>query len=71
MSLIVINTNYERHYMTPDEELAQWKRIAGIKETKELPPISNQPKIGTPEWFNRPVNAEHMPVGFRGRVKRR
>lgn len=58
--------------MTPDEELAQWKKIAGIKETAEIT-TTNQPqyKIGTPEWFNRPVNAEHMPVGFRGRVKKR
>lgn len=57
--------------MTPDEELAQWKRIAGIKETTK--PATNQQryKIGTPEWFNRPVNSEHMPTGFRGRVKKK
>jgi len=58
-------------FVTPDEELAQWKRIAGIKETKEqLTTEQQQYKIGTPEWFNRPVNAEHMPAGFRGRVKK-
>lgn len=57
--------------MTPEQELAQWKRIAGIKETKEVSPAEQQKyKIGTSEWFNRPVNAEHMPVGFRGRVKK-
>ena len=58
--------------MTPEEELAQWKRIAGIKETTETTKVAQQQyKIGTPEWFNRPVNAERMPAGFRGRVKKR
>ena len=57
--------------MTPDEELAQWKKIAGIRETSESSVATQQQyKIGTPEWFNRPVNAEHMPAGFRGRVKK-
>ena len=50
--------------MTPDQELAQWKKIAGIRETSESSTSSQQQyKIGTPEWFNRPVNAEHMPAG--------
>jgi hypothetical protein len=60
--------------MTPeDKELAQWKKIAGIKETNESSVTTQQQqyKIGTPEWFNRPVNAEHMSAGFRGRVKKR
>lgn len=58
--------------MTPDEELAEWKRIAGIIETTETTIVYQQQyKIGTPEWFNRPVNTEHMPTGFRGRVKKR
>ncbi len=58
--------------MTPDEELAQWKRIAGIKEVKEQATAEQHKyKIGSPEWFNRPVNAENLPTGFRGRVKKR
>ena len=57
--------------MTPGEELTQWKKIAGIKETNESSTATQQQyKIGTPEWFNRPRNAEHMPAGFRGRVKK-
>jgi hypothetical protein len=58
--------------MTPEQELAQWKRIAGIKESSEDSP-TEQPKykIGTPEWFNRPVNTDSFPQGFRGRVKKR
>jgi hypothetical protein len=57
--------------MTPDEELVQWKRIAGIRETKEQS-TTEQPKykIGTPEWFNRPVDAENFPAVFRGRVRK-
>ena len=58
--------------MTPDQELAQWKKIAGIRETSESSVATQQQyKIGTPEWFNRPVNAMQMPTGFRGRVKKR
>jgi hypothetical protein len=56
--------------MTPDEELAQWKRIAGIKESSEVPADQQIYKIGTPEWFNRPVNDGQFPVGFRGRKKK-
>lgn len=58
--------------MTPDQELAQWKRIAGIKESSEES-TKEQPnyKIGTPEWFNRPVDTSRFPAGFRGRVKKR
>jgi hypothetical protein len=57
--------------MTPDEELAQWKKIAGIRETNESSTATQQQyKIGTPEWFNRPVNATQMPTGFRGRIKK-
>jgi hypothetical protein len=57
--------------MTPDEELAQWKKIAGIRETRESSTATQQQyKIGTSEWFNRPVNAEYMPAVFRGRVKK-
>lgn len=59
-------------FMTPDEELAQWKRIAGIKETKEQSTTEQLSyKIGSPEWFNRPVNTDSFPQGFRGRVKKR
>ena len=58
--------------MTPEEELAQWKRIAGIRETTETTTVAQQQyKIGTPEWFNRPVNDGQFPTGFRGRVKKR
>jgi hypothetical protein len=58
--------------MTPDEELAQWKKIAGIKETNESSTATQQQyKIGSPEWFNRPVNTDSFPQGFRGRVKKR
>ena len=58
-------------FMTPDEELVQWKRIAGIKETKEQSTTEQQKyKIGTPEWFNRPVDAENFPAVFRGRVRK-
>lgn len=58
--------------MTPEEELAQWKRIAGIKETTETTTVAQQQyKIGSPEWFNRPVNTDSFPQGFRGRVKKR
>jgi hypothetical protein len=58
--------------MTPDQELAQWKRIAGITETTE-DSTTEQPKykIGTPEWFNRPVDTSRFPQGFRSRVKKR
>jgi hypothetical protein len=58
--------------MTPDQELAQWKRIAGIKEASE-DSTTEQPKykVGTPEWFNRPVDTSRFPAGFRGRVKKR
>jgi hypothetical protein len=57
--------------MTPDEELAHWKRIAGIRETTEQTTIDQQKyKIGTPEWFNRPVNDGQFPMGFRGRKKK-
>jgi len=59
-------------FVTPDEELAQWKRIAGIKETKEQSTTEQLSyKIGSPEWFNRPVNTDSFPQGFRGRVKKR
>ena len=58
--------------MTPDEELAQWKKIAGIRETNESSTATQQQyKIGSPEWFNRPVNTDSFPQGFRGRVKKR
>ncbi len=58
--------------MTPDEELVQWKKIAGIKETNESSTATQQQyKIGSPEWFNRPVNTDSFPQGFRGRVKKR
>jgi hypothetical protein len=57
--------------MTPEQELAQWKRIAGIKETKQTTTEQQKYKIGTTEWFNRPVDAENFPQGFRGRVKKR
>jgi hypothetical protein len=58
--------------MTPEQELAQWKRIAGIKETAEPSTTTQQKyKIGSPEWFNRPVNTDSFPQGFRGRVKKR
>jgi hypothetical protein len=57
--------------MTPEEELAQWKRIAGIKEIKQTTTEQHKYKIGTPEWFNRPVNTDSFPEGFRGRVKKR
>lgn len=58
--------------MTPEEELAQWKRIAGIRETTETTTVAQQQyKIGTPEWFNRPVDTSSFPTGFRGRVKKR
>lgn len=58
--------------MTPEEELAHWKRIAGVTETTEQTTIE-QPKykIGTAEWFNRPINTNSFPTGFRGRVKKR
>jgi len=58
--------------MTPEEELAQWKKIAGIKETKEQSMTEQQKyKIGSLEWFNRPVNTDSFPAGFRSRVKKR
>jgi hypothetical protein len=58
--------------MTPDEELAQWKKIAGIRETTETTTTNQQQyKIGTPEWFNRPVDTNRFPAEFRGRVKKR
>lgn len=57
--------------MTPDEELAQWKKIAGIRETTESSTATQQQyKIGTTEWFKRPVNDGQFPVGFRGRKKK-
>lgn len=58
--------------MTPEEELLLWKRIAGITETSKSSTTIKQPqyKIGTPEWFNRPVNTDSFPVGFRGRKKK-
>lgn len=57
--------------MTPDEELAQWKRIAGTRETNESSTATQQQyKIGTTEWFKRPVNDGQFPVGFRGRKKK-
>jgi len=59
-----------REIITPDEELAQWKRIAGIKESGEVPAAPQKYKIGTPEWFNRPVNDGQFPMGFRGRKKK-
>jgi hypothetical protein len=53
------------------KELAQWKRIAGITETTETTTVAQQQyKIGTPEWFNRPVDTSRFPAGFRGRVKK-
>jgi hypothetical protein len=60
-----INEDYKR-------ELAEWKRIAGITEATEQTTIE-QPKykIGTAEWFNRPINTNSFPTGFRGRVKKR
>ena len=53
-------------------ELAVWKQIAGIsisvvQGTEE----QRHPKVGTPEWFNRPVDTSRFPSGFRGRVKKR
>jgi hypothetical protein len=57
--------------MTPEQELAQWKRIAGIKETKQTTTEQQKYKIGTLEWFNRPVNTDSFPQGFRGRAKKR
>lgn len=55
-----------------EQELAEWKRIAGIIETTETTTVAQQQyKIGTPEWFNRPVNDGQFPTGFRGRVKKR
>ena len=60
-----INEDYKK-------ELAQWKRIAGIKEsTTESTTEQQKYKIGTPEWFNRPVNTDSFPQGFRSRVKKR
>jgi hypothetical protein len=58
--------------MKPEQELAQWKKIAGIRETSESSTATQQQyKIGTPEWFNRPVNDGQFPAEFRGRVKKR
>lgn len=51
-------------YLTQDGLDYLNKAESNLHETKE------QIKFGTPEWFNRPVNAEHMPAGFRGRVKK-
>lgn len=50
-------------YLTQDGLDYLNKAESNLRETKY--------KIGSPEWFNRPVNTDSFPAGFKGRVKNR